>query len=124
MPWNGDLLQSSFYIPGAVWRHRPDNPKGPFVQRISIQRLAAAAGICIAIVTLGAFAQKKKKEEINQTLQVPKDLPADVTADTHRFAFYTTPLSGNGLLSEQICDALQELSHYDGGACVMKFYVF
>jgi len=94
------------------------------VQRISTQRLAAAAGICIAIVTLAAFAQKKKKEDVTQVLQVPKDLPAAVAGDPHRFAFYTTPLSGKGLLSAQIRDALKALSHEAGGASVLHIRAF
>ena len=94
------------------------------MQRISTQRLAAAAGICIAIVTLAAFAQKKKKEDVTQVLQVPKDLPAAVAGDPHRFAFYTTPLSGKGLLSAQIRDALKALSHEAGGASVLHIRAF
>jgi enamine deaminase RidA (YjgF/YER057c/UK114 family) len=61
-------------------------------------------------------AQKKKKEEATQTLQVPKDLPAAVIGDPRHFTFHTTPLSGKGLLSAQIREALKALSHETGGS--------
>jgi enamine deaminase RidA (YjgF/YER057c/UK114 family) len=78
----------------------------------------------LVLFAAGSAAQKKKKEEITQTLQVPKDLPATVAGDPRHFAFYTTPLSGRGLLSAQIRDALKALSHETGGAPVVHIRAF
>src|SRR5215831_2301914 len=78
------------------------------------------AAVCLVLFAAVSAAQKKKKEEITQTLQVPKDLPATIAGDPRHFAFYTTPLSGKGLLSAQIRDALKALSHEAGGASVLQ----
>jgi enamine deaminase RidA (YjgF/YER057c/UK114 family) len=72
----------------------------------------------------GAAGQKKKKEEVTQTLQVPRDLPAAIAGDPRHFTFHTTPLSGKGLLSAQIRDALKALSHETGGAPVIHIRAF
>jgi len=69
-------------------------------------------------------AQRKKKEEETQTLQVPKELPGSVTGDTRRLTFYVTPLSNKGLLSPQIRDALKALAHQAGNDTVLKIRAF
>lgn len=94
------------------------------MQRDSILRLAGAAAVCILAITVGFAAQKKKKEEITQTLQVPKDLPAAIAGDPRHFTFHITPLSGKGLLSAQIRDALKALSHETGGSPVLHIRAF
>ena len=53
-----------------------------------------------------ASAQRKKKEEETQTLQLPKELPTVITGDTRHLTFYVTPLSAKGLLSQQVRAAL------------------
>jgi enamine deaminase RidA (YjgF/YER057c/UK114 family) len=94
------------------------------VERDSILRLAGTAAVCILAIAAGFGAQKKKKEEITQTLQIPKDLPAAIAGDPHHFTFHTTPLSGKGLLSAQIRDALKALSHETNGATVLHIRAF
>jgi enamine deaminase RidA (YjgF/YER057c/UK114 family) len=72
-------------------------------------------------------AQKKpkpKKEEITQTLQLPKELPGAVTGETRRLTFHVTPLSARGLLSAQVRDALKALTHETGGNPVLKIRAF
>jgi enamine deaminase RidA (YjgF/YER057c/UK114 family) len=69
-------------------------------------------------------AQKKKKEEITQTLQLPKELPAAVAGEPRHFTFHTTPLSGKGLLSAQVRDALKALAHETGGNPVLHIRAF
>jgi enamine deaminase RidA (YjgF/YER057c/UK114 family) len=69
-------------------------------------------------------AQKKKKEEVTQTLQLPRELPSAVTAETRRLSFHVTPLSARGLLSAQVRDALKELTHQTHGAPVLKIRAF
>src|SRR5215831_20534021 len=84
----------------------------------------ALAAVCILALAAVSPAQKKKKEEVTQTLQVPKDLPATVAGDPRHFTFHTTPLSGKGLLSAQVRDALKALSHETGGAAVLHLRAF
>ena len=79
--------------------------------------------IC-AVAFLAVGAQKKKKEEETQILQVPKELPSSLTGDTKRLTFFVTPLSNKGLLSPQIRDALKALSHEAGSDTVLKIRAF
>src|SRR5262249_12579165 len=69
-----------------------------------------AAVLACGLLHAASAAQKKKKEEITQTLQLPKDLPGTVIGDTHRLTFFVTPLSARGLLSAQVRDGLRALS--------------
>ena len=55
--------------------------------------------------------KKKKGDDITQSLALPPELPAAVTAETARLAFRVTPLSAKGLLSQQTRDALKGLQH-------------
>src|SRR5215467_554885 len=81
---------------------------------------------CLMLAT-GVSAQKKpkpKKEEITQTLQLPKDLPPAVIGETRRLAFHVTPLSARGLLSAQVRDALKALTRETGANPVLKIRAF
>jgi len=84
-----------------------------------------------ALVALACWAalvawpvQKKKKDEITQTLQVPRELPSAVVGDTRRLTFHLTPLSSKGLLSQQVRDALKALAREAGGNTVLKIRAF
>src|SRR6185369_14929729 len=68
--------------------------------------------------------KKPKKEEITQTLQLPKELPSAVIGETRRLTFHVTPLSGRGLLSAQIRDALKALTRETGNNPVLKIRAF
>jgi enamine deaminase RidA (YjgF/YER057c/UK114 family) len=68
--------------------------------------------------------KKPKKEEITQTLQLPKELPSAVTGETRRLTFHVTPLSSRGLLSAQIRDALKALTRETGNNPVLKIRAF
>ena len=68
--------------------------------------------------------KKKKKEELTQTLQLPKELPNAVVGETRRLTFHVTPLSSKGLLSQQIRDALKALSRETGANAVLKIRAF
>src|SRR3954447_17859603 len=89
----------------------------------TIKIAAIAAFACGIILTAGAAAQKKKKE-ITQTLQLPKDLPATTIGETRRLTFHVTPLSAKGLLSAQIRDALKALARDTGGNTVLRIRAF
>lgn len=67
---------------------------------------------------------KKNKEEITQTLELPKDPPASVTAETSRLVFHVSPLSAKGLLSQQVRDALKALMKNTGGATIVRLRAF
>ncbi len=72
-------------------------------------------------------AQKKtkpKKEEVTQTLQLPKELPGAVVGETRRLTFHVTPLSARGLLSAQVRDAIKALMRATGGSPVLKIRAF
>ena len=76
-----------------------------------------AMACCLTIL---APAQKKKKEDLTQTLQLPKELPGWIAGDTRRLSFYVTPLSAKGLLSQQVRDALKALARQTGSDTVLK----
>ncbi len=88
--------------------------------RLPLRLVALVCGLSI----LALPAQKKKKEEETQTLQLPKELPTSVTGETRRLAFYVTPLTNKGLLSSQIRDSLKALSHAAGSDTVLKIRAF
>ncbi len=62
--------------------------------------------------------KKKKSEEITQSLPLPPELPAAVSAETDRLVFQVTPLSSKGLLSQQTREALKGLLHSSRGPIV------
>src|SRR6266446_4834403 len=86
-------------------------------------RFKLLAALMALAVTAYPFA-KKKKEEITQTLELPKDPPASVTAETSRLVFHVTPLSAKGLLSQQVRDALKALLKSAGGQTIVKLRAF
>jgi enamine deaminase RidA (YjgF/YER057c/UK114 family) len=86
-------------------------------------RFRLVALVC-GLSLLALPAQKKKKDEETQTLQLPKELPTSVAGDTRRLTFYVTPLTNKGLLTPQIRDALKALSHEAGGDTVLKIRAF
>jgi enamine deaminase RidA (YjgF/YER057c/UK114 family) len=88
------------------------------MRRIWLLALAGALA-----VTLSSWGKKKKEEE-TQVLQLPKDPPSAITAETRRLVFQVSPLSGKGLLSQQTRDALKWLLHSTNGAAVVKLRAF
>ena len=88
----------------------------------SIRLLALVCALAAAL--LSCLWGKKKKEEETQTLQVPKDPPAALTAETRRLIYQVTPLSAKGLLSQQTRDALKWLLHSTNGASIVKLRAF
>jgi enamine deaminase RidA (YjgF/YER057c/UK114 family) len=88
-----------------------------------MKRFKLLAALLALAVTLYPF-EKKKKEEITQTLELPKDPPPTVTAETARLVFQVSPLSSKGLLSQQVRDALKALLKSTGGATIVKLRAF
>src|SRR5882724_6338609 len=90
-----------------------------------MRRLKLLAGLAVLAVCIYPLpAKKKKPEEITQTLALPPDPPATVAADTSRLVFHVSPLSGKGLLSQQVRDALKALLRSSGGASIVKLRAF
>jgi len=88
------------------------------------RKAAALLALACALGVLAAPAQKKKKEDQTQVLQLPKELPNSVVGETRRLAFYVTPLSSKGLLSQQVRDALKSLSRETAADAVVHIRAF
>lgn len=86
-------------------------------------RCKLLAALLAVAVTAYPF-EKKKKEEITQTLEILKDPPASVTAETSRLIFHVSPLSAKGLLSQQVKDGLKAVLKSAGGASIVKLRAF
>ena len=81
--------------------------------------------VCGLIVHAGLLGKKKKDDEdVTQVLQLPKDPPSAVVAETARLGFYVSPLSSKGLLSQQVRDALKALQRSAGGSSIVKLRAF
>ena len=89
---------------------------------ITSKMLAVVAVACAS--ALVAWPAKKNKDEETQTLQLPRELPNAVVGETRRLAFYVTPLSAKGLLSQQVRDALKSLERQAGGDPVLQIRAF
>src|SRR5271157_4663767 len=60
----------------------------------------------------------------NQTLAVTRDPPLVAIGETSRLEFHVSPLSGQGLLSQQTRDALKAILKLNGGAPVIHVRAF
>ena len=67
---------------------------------------------------------KKEKEPETQILPLPPEPPTAVIAETGKLAFHVSPLSGKGLLTQQVHDALKALDRANGGATFVKLRAF
>ncbi len=68
--------------------------------------------------------KKRREEEVTQVLELPKEPPAWVVAESQRLSFHVTPLSSQGLLSQQVRAALRALLQQVRGATVVKLRAF
>jgi 2-iminobutanoate/2-iminopropanoate deaminase len=83
-----------------------------------------ALALAVAVSLYPALAKKKKPEDITQTLELPKDPPSTVTAETSRLVFHVSPLIAKGLLSAQVRDALKALLKSSSGSTIVKLRAF
>ena len=81
-----------------------------------------ALGCLFAMIS--APAQRRKKGDETQVLELPKELPAAVAGDTRRLTFHVTPLSAKGLLSQQIREALKLVTHEGGEERILQLRAF
>jgi enamine deaminase RidA (YjgF/YER057c/UK114 family) len=75
-------------------------------------------------LSLDPDPKKVKKDARTQVLEVLKDPPQAVAVETQRLSFHVSPLSGKGLLSQQLHDALRALSGSVRGASIVKIRAF
>lgn len=81
--------------------------------------------VCALVANAGPLFKKKNPDENNtQVLQLPKEPPSAVVANTARLNFYVSPLSSKGLLSQQVRDALKALQHSVGSGSIVKLRAF
>ena len=91
-------------------------------------RLTSLLTVVVLVASLSAAGKKKKKkvdEELpNQTLELPKEPPNAVVADSQRLVFHVSALTAKGLLSQQVREALKDLGRQYGGAQPVKLRAF
>jgi enamine deaminase RidA (YjgF/YER057c/UK114 family) len=80
--------------------------------------------LCVAVLVSSAQRKKKEEEEITQTLEVVKDPPAFLAAETARLVFHVSPLSSKGLLSQQTRDGIRALMRQARGATFIRLRAF
>jgi len=68
--------------------------------------------------------KKKSEEEPTQVLELPKEPPASIVADSRRLSFHVTRLYDQGLLSQQARQALRGLLAQVREATVVKLRAF
>jgi enamine deaminase RidA (YjgF/YER057c/UK114 family) len=81
-----------------------------------------ALGLLFVLILLPLDAGKKK--ETTQVLELPKDLPPAITAETRGLVFQIAPLSNKGLLSQQTRDAVKVLLKLNNGSTIVKIRAF
>ena len=75
-------------------------------------------------LSLDPDPKKLKKEVRPQVLEALKDPPQAVSVDSTKMVFYVSPLSGKGLLSQQVRDGLRALVSSARGAPIVKIRAF
>ena len=79
-------------------------------------------GLLFVIFLLPLSAGKKK--ETTQVLELPKDPPPAITAETRNLIFQIAPLSNKGLLTQQTKDAIKALLKLNTGSNIVKVRAF
>lgn len=73
---------------------------------------------CVLAVTAWPWNQRNQREEETQTLQIPKELPSALPADTRRLVFRVSELTSKGLLSQQVRHTVRSIQRNSGGVIV------
>jgi hypothetical protein len=74
----------------------------------------------IAAVLFGALLPAQSTE----TLKLPQDPPLVAVGETARLIFHVSPLSSQGLMSQQVRDALKAILKLNGGAQIVHIRAF
>jgi len=86
--------------------------------------LVSLLGFALGWAASPAQQNKQEEEPRTQILTVPKEPPQAVVADTNRLVFFVSPLSGRGLLSQQVRDGLRALLGQARGAAIVRVRAF
>src|SRR5947208_2280017 len=89
-----------------------------------LRRLIPVFFLAGAVALVPSAAQKKKKDEITQTLALPKEPPQVAVGETRRLVFHVAPLSARGPLAQQTRDALHALLKLNGGLPVVHLRAY
>src|SRR5579863_7458013 len=88
-------------------------------------------GLLLILVAVGGFAQParpvnkpKEKEPATQTLDATPEPPAAISTETGKLVFHVSPLSAQGLLTQQVRDALKALDRANNHATIVKLRAF
>jgi enamine deaminase RidA (YjgF/YER057c/UK114 family) len=100
----------------------------PVVSLDPMSRPALITCLALAVALAAWPAQEKKKkhkkdEDVTQVLELPKDPPAAVVADADRLLFQVSPLSGKGLLSQQLREAVRWVLRQDRTVIRLRAFV-
>ena len=74
----------------------------------------------VAVVLFAALLPAQN----TQTLKLPEDPPLVASGETARLVFHVSPLSSQGLLSQQVRDALKAILKLNGGAQIVHIRAF
>jgi len=98
--------------------------RGRWPLRIKLGATLWAISTLLIAAAISGPLQKRKKDDETQVLQLPRELPGAAQGDTRYLTFHASPLSGKGLLSQQIHDAVKALEHRAGGDTILKIRAF
>jgi len=76
----------------------------------------------VVVLFFGALLPAQKQN--TETLKLPEDPPLVAVGDTARLVFHVSPLSSQGLLSQQVRDALKAVLKLNGGAQIVHIRAF
>jgi hypothetical protein len=80
--------------------------------------------MCAGFVVLLFGALLPAQKQNTETLKLPEDPPLVAVGDTARLVFHVSPLSSQGLLSQQVRDALKAILKLNGGAQIVHIRAF
>lgn len=86
--------------------------------------VAIVVALAVAFPAAADKKKKKKDPDYTQALELPKDLPAAIVADTQRLSFQTAPLLGRGLLSAQVKEGIKALLRQHRGAQIVRMRAY
>lgn len=84
----------------------------------------ASKCMCAGIATVLFAALLPAQKQNTQTLKLPQDPPLVAIGETARLVFHVSPLSSQGLPSQQVRDALKAVLKLNGGAPIVHVRAF
>ncbi len=89
-----------------------------------MKHFALIPSLAVVLALIAAPSDKKKNQEpVTQALQLPPELPAVTVADADRVVYQVTPLRGDGLLSQQLREALKAVLRQDRPLVKLRAFV-